>query len=179
MIPGKCSRSCSVGSALSFCATRCQSRRLKEKALEVGKVLKYVAWGGVKGAQTGWGGYDDWESKGQGGETGVRKRRSGGWFSVWDRLSLEGNQSSQGFRHTYMQTTTRRALTPLNPICLSFVLSFHLSYFLFNISFADSQRKHFSFLEAHAFNTKLAAQNFFFQTLCKDLQVKYSTLEEE
>lgn len=39
---------------------------------EVGKVLKRGA-GGFQGAQTGWGGYDDWESKGQAGETGVRK----------------------------------------------------------------------------------------------------------
>lgn len=49
-------------------------------ALEVEKVLKHRAGRGFQGAQTGWGGYDDWESKGQGGDTGVRKRRSWKWM---------------------------------------------------------------------------------------------------
>lgn len=80
--------------------------------------------------------------------------RGGGCLSVWDRLSLEGNQSSHGFRHTYMHTTPPRALTPLNLTCLSFLFSFSLlSYFLFNCSFEDSRRKR-PFLEAHALNTK-------------------------
>lgn len=112
-------------------------RAFEEKwALEVGKALKHRA--GFQGAQTGWEGYDDWESKGQRGETGVRKRRSGRWmgdrggarFSVWDRLSLESNQPSQGFRHTYMHTTTQRALTPLNLMCLFFFFLIFPSFLL-------------------------------------------------
>lgn len=46
------------------------------------------------------------------------ERMGDGGSGVWDRLSLEGNQSPQGSRHTYMHTNAQRELTPLNLISL-------------------------------------------------------------
>lgn len=89
-----------------------------------------------------------------------------GGSSVWDRLSLEGNKSPQGSRHTYMLTDARRELTPLN------LISF------FNIPNSPNAtsfcRKH-AFVEVQALNTKLAAH----MSLPDTLLVKRSTHEHE
>lgn len=124
-IPGNFSRSCRVVGVQYHSTLLCQSGRLKKNGAGGGESAKTRGREGCSdrmgrlrrlGEQRA--GRRDRGEKEEEREQDGRQGR--GWLSVWDRLSLEGNQSSQGFKHTYMQTTTRRALTPLNLICLSF-----------------------------------------------------------